>query len=61
MQYFYSPIAYYNGDVLKCKGIATEENKGWFVEQNPGTVILKGYRGDRILAINHAELAAHAF
>lgn len=54
--YFYSPISYYDGKVLKCQGIATEGNKHWFLEQNPGTIILEGYRGDRIRASDLSEV-----
>ena len=55
MAYFYKPLEFFNGRVLKCQGIATDDNRGWFVEQNPGTIILVGYRGDRIRASDHTE------
>lgn len=51
--YFYSPIAFYNGHVLKCGGIATAANAEWFKAERPGTIILEGYRGDRIDAVSH--------
>ena len=54
--YFYRPIPYYNGKVLKCAGMATEENRKWFFEQNPGSIELDHYAGDRIKADNHEEL-----
>lgn len=54
LKYFYRPIAFYNGAVLKCAGIANETNLGWFIEQTPGTIVLDGYRGDRIRADDHS-------
>jgi hypothetical protein len=48
--YFYAPIPHYAGKILKCKGMATDANTAWFLEQNPGTIVLAGYRGDRIRA-----------
>jgi hypothetical protein len=54
--YFYSPIAYYAGKVLKCQGIATESNTAWFLAANPGTVVLEGYRGDRIREADHSQV-----
>lgn len=53
--HFYSPIDFYNGAVLKYKGIATEGNKVWFVEETPGTIILAEYKGDRIKTADHSE------
>ena len=56
--YFYRPLAYCGGELLKCAGICTEENKGWccdkFNKADPegvylrGVVIVEGYRGDKI-------------
>jgi hypothetical protein len=54
INYFYLPIAGYNGRVLKCGGIATDDNREWFKELHPGTVVLQGYRGDRIRASDHS-------
>lgn len=48
--YFYKPLSSHRGKVLKCAGIATEDNKEWFLEQNPGTVIMDHYCGDKIKA-----------
>lgn len=50
--YFYRPIAYYAGAVLKCYGIATDKNRGCMMAE-PGTIELQGYRGDRIDAASH--------
>lgn len=54
MRHFYSPIPYYNGEVLKYQGICTPENEAWFVEDHPGTVIKDEYLGDRIKASDHS-------
>ncbi|WP_340672389.1 hypothetical protein [Bradyrhizobium ottawaense] len=53
--YFHRPIAVYDGSVLKCHGIATEENRGWMMAE-PGTIELQGYRGDRITAATHDDV-----
>lgn len=54
-RYFYLPIAFYRGAVLKCAGIANETNRAWFVALNPQAVELDSYRGDRIRAADHSE------
>lgn len=54
--YFYYPLSFYNGKVLKCGGIATTGNEKWFKEEHPGTIILEGYRGDRIRADDHSKV-----
>lgn len=54
--YFYRPLAYFGGHVLKCAGIATADNADWFPAEcgrpsapySAGCFILTGYRGDRI-------------
>jgi hypothetical protein len=56
VSYFYRPLPYYNGAVLKCAGIAVSENREWFVKENPGTIILENYRGDRIRANDLSEV-----
>jgi hypothetical protein len=56
MPYFYLPLAYYNGAVLKCAGIATADNRGWFKEQHPDAVELDAYYGDRIRAYDWSEV-----
>lgn len=48
IEYFYAPIPYYQGQVLKCQGIATSNNKVWMLKKHPDMIVLKGYRGDRI-------------
>lgn len=53
--YFYTPIPFYNGEVLKCQGMATEANKGWFMEANKTAVVLNKYMGDRINASDYSE------
>jgi hypothetical protein len=55
--HFYTPIAMFDGKVLKYQGLATEGNKTWFVEQNPGTIILDKNMGDRINANDHSLFA----
>jgi hypothetical protein len=50
MEYFYKPIQFFNGDVLKCAGICDDTNRDWFIKANAGTVIVDGYKGDRINA-----------
>ena len=66
--YFYRPLKYYNGEVLKCAGIATPANMAWFTEyceQHPsknafgetiflnGVVLVNGFKGDKIHANTH--------
>jgi hypothetical protein len=51
--YFYRPIAFYDGTVLKCAGIADDTNRSWFMAQHPDAIELDGYRGDRIRASDH--------
>ncbi len=58
MKYFYRPIPYYSGRVLKCAGICTEDNVRWFTRENPGTVVVEGYRGDRVCADDFTEMKA---
>jgi hypothetical protein len=58
MQYFYRPIPYYNGKILKCAGICTEQNVIWFTRANPGTIIAPRYLGDRIRADDFSEVKA---
>ena len=53
VHYFYLPIAYYNGAVLKCAGIANETNREWFTKANPQVIELDHYHGDRIRADDH--------
>jgi hypothetical protein len=53
LPYFYVPLAFYAGKILKCGGIATTGNAEWFKAANPGCIILEGYRGDRIEATTH--------
>lgn len=55
--YFYYPIPFYSGAVLKCGGIATTGNAPWFKAEHPGAIILEGYRGDRIRASDYTLLA----
>lgn len=50
--YFYQPIPYYKGLVLKCAGLACERNMAWMMAE-PGTVLLESYCGDRIAADTH--------
>jgi hypothetical protein len=33
---------------LKCGGIATDSNQDSFKAEHPGTIIVDGYRGDKI-------------
>jgi hypothetical protein len=53
--YCYAPIAFYDGRVLKCQGIATANNCPWLVAKFPGCIFLEGYQGDRIDATTFAE------
>lgn len=55
--YFYEPIAYYDGKVLKCAGIACEMNMKHMMEK-PGMVLLDGYKGDRITSETHEPFTA---
>jgi hypothetical protein len=48
--YFYRPIPAFNGKILKCAGICTPDNVIWFTRENPGTVIVDHYLGDRVRA-----------
>ena len=50
--HYYTPIAYFDGKVLKYAGIATKGN-AWFVREHPGTLVLDANKGDRILADNY--------
>jgi hypothetical protein len=52
VSYFYRPIAHYQGAVLKCHGIASPKNRARMMAE-PGTIELKGWRGDRIDAVTH--------
>lgn len=52
--HFYAPITFYGGKVLKYMGIASEENKEWFVNANPGTIILPERVADRINANDYS-------
>jgi hypothetical protein len=56
--YFYRPIPYYNGKILKCAGICTKDNVIWFTRENPGTIIADRYLGDRIRADDLTEVKA---
>jgi len=47
--YFYEPIPYYSGKVLKCAGMPSEQNMAWMMAK-PGMVLLDEYKGDRIHA-----------
>lgn len=49
--YYYQPIPFFDGKILKCRGIVTIENRAWVPDRVPNTIELEGYRGDRI----HAE------
>ena len=53
--HFYTPIKYFDGEVLKYGGIADEENKEWVIEKHPGTIILPERIADRIWAADHRE------
>lgn len=48
LMYFYRPLG--NGGVFKCAGICTADNREWFLEAYPGTMVVEGYKGDRISA-----------
>lgn len=54
--YFYRPIAFYSGTVLKCAGIANETNREWFTKLHPEAIELDSYRGDRIRSDDHSEV-----
>jgi hypothetical protein len=45
--HFYTPLAAYP-QVFKYRGMVSERNREWFPVQNPGTVIVTKYLGDRI-------------
>jgi hypothetical protein len=47
--YFYTPVPAYP-HILKCQGICTPDNRGWFLAKHPGTIVVEGYQGDRIAA-----------
>lgn len=51
--YYYAPIPFYKGKVLKCEGMVSEENRAWMPAKHPGIIELVGYRGDRINADTH--------
>ena len=53
MSYFYRPLPFYAGRVLKCAGICTDDNRTWFLAANPDTIVLPQYMGDRIKADTH--------
>jgi hypothetical protein len=57
LPYFYRPLAFYNGRVLKCAGIATTGNIDHLNAEHPGGVVLEGYRGDRIDAATHKPIS----
>ena len=56
--YYYRPIKYYDGKVLKCAGMVSEDNAQWLPEQwakleagyLPGFIVTDSYMGDRINA-----------
>lgn len=52
--FYYAPIAYYGGQVLKHEGTATEGNRERMMAK-PGMVMLDSYKGDRIRADDHTE------
>jgi hypothetical protein len=54
--YFYLPIAFYSGLVLKCAGIANATNREWFLAAHPDAIILGWYHGDRIRADDWSEV-----
>lgn len=47
--HYYEPIPYYNGRVLKYRGIACGNNLHWMIAK-PGMLVLSRYLGDRITA-----------
>jgi len=55
-RYFYLPIAFYSGMVLKCAGIANATNRDWFTAQYPEAIELDAYYGDRIRADDWSEV-----
>lgn len=55
--YFYVPIPFYDGKVLKCGGMVSDQNREWFKQENPGAVEVVGYLGDRINADDHNAFA----
>jgi len=48
--HFYRPLPAFSGKILKYAGICTKDNVLWFTQENPGTVIVDRYLGDRIRA-----------
>lgn len=50
LPHFYIPLTFYSGKILKCAGICTPDNVIWFTKNNPGTVIVDRYLGDRVRA-----------
>lgn len=51
--YFYFPLTYFGGSVLKCAGIVDNSNRFWLKREYPNGIELSGYRGDRIKADTH--------
>ncbi|RPI47204.1 MAG: hypothetical protein EHM67_00045 [Hyphomicrobiaceae bacterium] len=45
--YFYRPLPAFP-HIYKCAGICTAQNVTWFLRENPGTVALDGYHGDKV-------------
>lgn len=54
--YYYAPIPFYNGRVLKHEGGAVAHNVAHMMAQ-PGMVMLHEYKGDRITADTHQPFA----
>lgn len=62
-KYFYRPLSFFGGRVLKCAGICNETNAEWFPREcetakeiyQPGVIVLEGYRGDRINADDESD------
>jgi hypothetical protein len=57
ISYFYRPLDFYNRRVLKCAGIVTADNRQWLKAEHPEGIELDGYRGDRIRASDHTNIA----
>lgn len=55
--HYYEPIAYFNGAVLKYRGIACQMNRAHMMSQ-PGMLMLDSYKGDRITADTHEVVRA---
>ncbi len=61
--YLYRPIAFYDGKVLKCAGMASDVSRQIAQEHSdkgedgylPGVIETTEYRGDRIHADTHIE------